>query len=116
VIDMIGDRDLGILRDAGSTGWLTDLLWRSAGRLGHGAHFLNDSVPMEDDHAPFLRAGVPASLLIDYDYSGADGVSFWHSAEDTLDKLSPRSLRIVGEVILDALAAVERESGERSRR
>jgi Zn-dependent M28 family amino/carboxypeptidase len=71
---------------------------------------------MEDDHAPFLRAGVPASLLIYYDYSGADGVSFWHSAEDTLDKLSPRSLRIVGEVILDALAAVERESGEKSRR
>jgi hypothetical protein len=101
VADMIGDRDLGIRREASSTAWLTDLLWRSAQRLGHGQHFLRESLAVEDDHAPFLRAGVPAALLIDFDYPP------WHTADDTLDKVSARSLQVVGEVLLDALPAIE---------
>jgi len=114
VIDMIGDRDLGILRDASSTTWLTDILWKSANRLGHGSHFLEEAVPMEDDHAPFLRAGVPTTLLIDYEYGKpAEGRQFWHSPDDTLDKLSPKSLETVGEVILEALPAIELELNRR---
>ena len=101
VADMIGDRDLAIRREAFSTPWLTDLIWTAARRLGHGAHFLDDPLPVEDDHAPFLRAGVPAALLIDFDYPP------WHTAEDTLDKVSARSLEIVGRVLLEALPAVE---------
>jgi Zn-dependent M28 family amino/carboxypeptidase len=101
VADMIGDRDLLIRPEAASTGWLTDLVFASARTLGYGAHFRGDPLPVEDDHVPFLRAGVPATLLIDFDYPP------WHTADDTLDKISAESLRIVGEVLLDALPAVE---------
>lgn len=114
VADMIGDRQLGIRREALSTPWLTELVWGSAARLGHQAHFLADQLTVEDDHAPFLQAGVPAVLLIDFDFPS------WHTAADTLDKVSPRSLQIVGEVLLDALPAVEarlaRDDGARRAR
>ncbi|HYE89462.1 MAG TPA: M28 family peptidase, partial [Terriglobales bacterium] len=60
VVDMIGDRDLAIRKEGYSTNWLTEIVWSTARRLGHGRHFLNDVMPVEDDHAPFLRAGVPA--------------------------------------------------------
>ena len=102
VVDMIGDRRLNIRREAASTPWLTDLLWGSATRLGHQAHFLNETLTVEDDHTPFLRAGIPSALLIDFDYE-----PYWHTPEDTLDKLSPRSLQVVGDVLLDALPALE---------
>ena len=102
VVDMIGDRRLNIRREAASTPWLTDLLWGSATRLGHQAHFLNETLTVDDDHAPFLRAGIPSALLIDFDYE-----PYWHTPEDTLDKLSPRSLQVVGDVLLDALPALE---------
>jgi Zn-dependent M28 family amino/carboxypeptidase len=101
VADMIGDRDLGIRREAASTGWLTDLVWESAHRLGHGRHFLPDTLGVEDDHAPFLRLGVPATLLIDFDFPP------WHTAQDTLDTISAQSLQTVGEVLLEALPAIE---------
>jgi glutaminyl-peptide cyclotransferase len=101
VTDMIGDRDLNIRREALSTSWLTDLVWESARRLGHGMHFLAEALTVEDDHEPFLRAGVPAMLLIDFDYPP------WHTAGDTLDKVSARSLQVVGDVLLDALPAIE---------
>ncbi|HSF06400.1 MAG TPA: M28 family peptidase [Methylomirabilota bacterium] len=100
VVDMIGDRDLGIRREGFSTPWLTELVWGSATRLGHQAHFLADRLTVEDDHVPFLKAGVPAALLIDFDFPP------WHTAADTPDKVSARSLQIVGEVVLDALPAV----------
>ena len=101
VADMIGDRDLGIRRESFSTDWLTDILWTAAARRGFGAHFLPGALAVEDDHAPFLRAGVPAALLIDFDYPP------WHTAGDTLDKVSSRSLAIVGGVLLEALPAIE---------
>lgn len=105
VADMIGDRDLNIQREAASTPWLTDLIWNSARRLGQGTHFLPDTRAVEDDHVPFLRAGVPAALLIDFDFPP------WHTVEDTLDKVSARSLQVVGDVLLDALPAIEERLG-----
>lgn len=111
LVDMIGDRDLVIRRESASASWLTDIVWASAARLGYGAHFHADTIPVEDDHVPFLRAGVPATLLIDFDYPP------WHTVEDTVDKVSARSLAVVGEVLLDALPSVEhylsRSSGGR---
>jgi glutaminyl-peptide cyclotransferase len=108
LVDMIGDRNLGILRDTYSTPWLTDVLWGTAARLGHGRHFLGTAMGVEDDHAPFLQAGVPAALLIDFDYPP------WHTADDTLDKISAQSLSVVGDVVLGALPAIERQlSGAR---
>jgi len=101
LMDMIGDGDLNIRRDTYSTPWLTDILWASAARLGFSKHFLNDPMPVEDDHAPFLKAGVAAALLIDFDYPP------WHTKDDTLDKVSARSLAIVGDVVLDAIPSIE---------
>jgi len=101
LVDMIGDRDLDIRREAHSAGWLTDIIWDAAARLGHGRHFLRDTRPVEDDHVPFLRLGVPATLLIDFDYPP------WHTVDDTLDKVSAQSLAVVGEVLLEALPSVE---------
>lgn len=101
VADMIGDRDLGIRREAASTPWMNDVIWASATRLGYAAHFLPDSLAVEDDHAPFMRLGIPAALLIDFDFPP------WHTAEDTLDKVSAQSLEIVGKVLLDALPGIE---------
>jgi Zn-dependent M28 family amino/carboxypeptidase len=105
VADMIGDRDLNIRREAASTPWLTDLVWESARRLGQRVHFLPDARAVEDDHVPFLRAGVPATLLIDFDFPA------WHTADDTLDKVSARSLQVVGDVLLDVLPVVEKRLG-----
>jgi Zn-dependent M28 family amino/carboxypeptidase len=101
LVDMIGDRNLAIRREASSAGWLTDIIWEAAARLGHGAHFLRDVMPVEDDHVPFLRAGVPATLLIDFDFPP------WHTAEDTLETLSATSLTIVGQSLLEALPSIE---------
>lgn len=105
VADMIGDRDLNIRREAASTPWLTDLVWDSARRLGQGTHFLPEARAVDDDHVPFLRVGVPSTLLIDFDFPP------WHTADDTLDKVSARSLQVVGDVLLHALPAIEERLG-----
>ena len=101
LVDMIGDRDLSINRDAHSAPWLTDIIWDAAARLGYGRHFSRELMPVEDDHVPFLKLGVPATLLIDFSYPP------WHTAEDTVDKVSAQSLGVVGEVLLEALPSVE---------
>jgi Zn-dependent M28 family amino/carboxypeptidase len=116
VVDMVGDRDLLLRREAAATPWLTDLVWATARRLGRGAAFRDESQPVDDDHRPFLEAGVPATLLIDFDYGGRPGENrYWHTAEDTLDKLSAESLATVGQVVLEALPAVEAELRRRER-
>lgn len=101
LLDMVGDRDLAFRKEAGSTPWLTDIVWSAARRAGHQAHFLDESTLIEDDHVPFLRAGVPAVDLIDLDYPA------WHTASDTLDQVSARSLQVTGEVVLAALPDIE---------
>jgi Zn-dependent M28 family amino/carboxypeptidase len=101
LVDMIGDRDLAIRRESQSTRWLTDLIWASAKRLGVSRHFLDESTPIEDDHVPFLEAGVPAVDVIDLDYPA------WHTPADTLDQVAARSLQVVGDVVLGALGDIE---------
>jgi Zn-dependent M28 family amino/carboxypeptidase len=116
VADMIGDRDLAIRRDTQSTPWLGELLWAVARRLGLERHFPDEPQTVQDDHAPFLDAGVAAALLIDLDYGGPPGRSaYWHTSEDTLEKLSADSLRVVGAVVLAALPAIEAELASRGR-
>ncbi len=103
LLDMIGDRHLNIRREESSTSWLTDLIWAAARRLGHGTAFSSKSFSIGgDDHYPFLAAGVPAVDVIDFDYPA------WHTAGDTLDAVSARSLQITGEVVLEALPAIEK--------
>jgi len=98
--DMIGDKDLDIDRDQNSTPWLQDLVGQAAARLGYQSHFFQRLNAVEDDHLPFARIGVPVADLIDFNY-GYNNV-FWHSPQDTVDKLSPQSLAIVGDVMLES--------------
>jgi Zn-dependent M28 family amino/carboxypeptidase len=101
LLDMIGDRNLNIRREENSTPWLTDIVWGVARKLGHQAHFITESMAVEDDHLHFLKAGVPSLDIIDLDYPA------WHTAQDTLDAVSARSLQIVGDVVVAALPEIE---------
>jgi glutaminyl-peptide cyclotransferase len=96
--DMVGEYNLQIPRESGSTKWLSDLVWDTAGRLGYKNIFVSREVGIEDDHDPFLARGVAAVDVIDYqDYVNQ---GYWHTSKDTLDKISPRSVAIAGHVIL----------------
>ncbi len=103
--DMIGDADLDILRDDSSTAWLEELVYRAASDLGYQSHFFAYETGVEDDHTPFARAGVPVADLIDFDYGYRNAL--WHSDQDTLDKLSPKSLKIVGDVVLETVRLLD---------
>jgi glutaminyl-peptide cyclotransferase len=105
--DMIGDADLNIERDENSTPWLEDLIYQAATRLGYQSHFFARTIPMEDDHKPFMQRNVPSADLIDFDY-GYNNV-FWHTAQDTVDKLSPKSLEIVGTVTLETVRMLDKK-------
>jgi glutaminyl-peptide cyclotransferase len=96
--DMIGQYDLQIERDSNSTPALTDLVWRTAARLGYGKLFVDSKTSVEDDHGPFLKRGVPSVDIIDL-----NGYSYWHTPQDTLDKVSAASLAAVGHVILETV-------------
>jgi hypothetical protein len=103
--DMIGDADLNIDRDTNSTPWLLDLIYSAATRAGYQSHFYARQGSITDDHMPFLQHGVPSADIIDLEY-GYNNV-FWHSPQDTVDKLSPRSLAIVGTVTLETLRMLD---------
>ncbi len=103
LLDMVGDRNLNIRRETTSTRWLTDIIWAAAQRRGHGHAFIDEPFSVGgDDHYPFLAAGIPAVDLIDLDYPA------WHTPGDTLDAVSARSLQITGDVVLEALPAIEK--------
>jgi Zn-dependent M28 family amino/carboxypeptidase len=106
-VDMIGDRDLAIAKDSLSSPVIGRLVWQVASDLGYGRHFLNQGTAVEDDHIPFARLGVPALDLIDFDY-GPDN-SWWHTEEDTMDKLSASSFQVVGDVVLETIRRLERQ-------
>jgi len=101
LVDMIGDRDLDIRRDTNSTPWLTNVIWETARRQNLDDYFITDSTRIEDDHLPFLAAGIPSVDIIDLDYEA------WHTAKDSLDAVSARSLQVVGDVVLGALPTIE---------
>jgi glutaminyl-peptide cyclotransferase len=105
LVDMIGDRDLRILRDTNSTAWLTDIIWAAARRMGR-REFVDEDTAIEDDHLPFLQAGVPSVDVIDLDYPA------WHEEGDTMDKVSAESLQAVGDVLLAALPEIEKRAGK----
>jgi len=106
-VDMIGDRDLGLGMDSFSSPEIGRLVWRVAADLGYGRHFLRKAIAVEDDHTPFARLGVRVLDLIDFDYGPAN--SWWHTSEDKLDKLDPRSFQVVGEVVLETLWRLEQQ-------
>jgi glutaminyl-peptide cyclotransferase len=94
IVDMIGDADLNIYMEQNSNPKLTLEIWKQAAGLGYAAQFI--PIPKHnliDDHMPFVQAGIPAVDLIDFNYP------YWHTTEDTIDKISSRSLQIVGETL-----------------
>jgi Zn-dependent M28 family amino/carboxypeptidase len=105
LVDMIGDDDLDIQRDTNSTPWLTDVVSQAATDLGYQSHFFQQTIAIEDDHIPFAKIGVPVVDLIDFDY-GYNNV-FHHTPEDTIDKLSPQSLAITGDVVLRTIQLLD---------
>jgi len=104
--DMIGDADLDIDRDDNSTPWLEDVVYEAATRLGYQSHFFARENAIDDDHRPFMKIGVPCADIIDinYGYNGA----YHHTPQDTIDKLSPRSIEIVGSVILETVRILDK--------
>lgn len=103
--DMIGQKNLQIPKETDSTKWLTELVWSTAARLGYGNVFVTRDMSIDDDHKPFLKRGVSAVDLIDFDGFQA----YWHTPQDTLDKISARNLGIVGHVVLESVAELQKK-------
>ena len=94
IVDMIGDADLNIYKERNSDPALTDEVWETARNLGHENKFIPQyKHSVLDDHTPFVQAGMPAMDIIDFDYP------YWHTTQDTLDKISAESLLAVGETL-----------------
>ncbi|HWY69906.1 MAG TPA: M28 family peptidase [Terriglobales bacterium] len=100
--DMIGDADLNIDQDANSSVRLQMIAFAAASHYGYQSHFYGRQTAIEDDHLPFRNVGIPVMDFIDLDYGYNN--SFHHTPEDTLDKLSPKSLEISGNAMLGTLA------------
>jgi Zn-dependent M28 family amino/carboxypeptidase len=108
---MIGPTDLRLKRETNSAKWLADIIWSTASRLGYRTVFLNESFPeLADDHISFRRRGVAATDIIDFEVQD----TYWHTPDDTLDKVDPRSLAIVGHVFVEILPELENRSGNSS--
>lgn len=102
--DMIGDKDLDIQRESNSTGWLVDLVRQAAEKFGDERYFFQSDEPVEDDHLPFVKRGVPSIDVIDLDYGPNN--SYHHTAQDTMDKVSARSLSIDGDVFVESIRLI----------
>jgi hypothetical protein len=105
LFDMIGDKNLRIPQEGNSiigAGEVVDLVWDTARKLGYGAIFVpfENNAPLIDDHVELQQAGIRAIDVVDFDYP------YWHTPNDTMDKISAQSLGIVGRL---ALALVARE-------
>ena len=104
--DMIGDRDLNILREARSEAAARDLndkIWKMAKALGYERHFLNAIMDVNDDHVPLIAKGFKIVDVIDLDYG--PGNSYHHSTQDTPDKVSAESLTAIGRLALALIRA-----------
>lgn len=103
LLDMMGYKNLQLKRDSMGSTWLADIIWRTGQEIGYGSTFVDGEEGVGgDDHEPFLKQGVDAVDLIQL-----NGYPYWHKADDTLDKISPRSMQIVGETIIASLPKIE---------
>jgi glutaminyl-peptide cyclotransferase len=122
LVDMVGDFPLQIFRESNSTSWLADIFWTKAAQLGHQNVFVPQNTGgIDDDHILFLNRKIPALDIIEYDdrpSSDAKGhrirnnfafPPYWHTTADTLDKVSPLSLAVVGHVLIEALPPLEQK-------
>lgn len=93
IVDMVGDEQLELPRELNSTPWLQSSIWQKAEELGYSQFMDQPGYRILDDHTPFLRDGIPAVDIIDFEYP------YWHTPQDTLDKVSGDSLKTVGETL-----------------
>lgn len=102
LLDMVGYKNLELGRDPMSTRWLQDIIWETGRELGHRTVFVDREEGVGgDDHEPFLREGVDAVDLIQL-----NSYPYWHKADDTIDKVSPKSMKIVGDTVLASLPKI----------
>ncbi len=101
ILDMIGDKDLLVEIPRNSTPSLADEVMNAAKICGSEKYFTFSQKYILDDHDPFLQAGIPAIDLIDFSFGPSN--LYWHSSEDSFDKLSPDSLAIVGDTVIRVL-------------
>jgi Zn-dependent M28 family amino/carboxypeptidase len=106
LVDMVGPTNPIYRREASSTGWLKDVIWSTAARLGYANVFINDSNSISDDHDPFLQRDIPAVDIIDFE---SPVLEYWHTPQDTLDKIDPRTLAITGHVLIESLPELEKK-------
>lgn len=104
-VDMVGDKNLHMVYDQNSTPSLRTLVWQVAESLGYASAFPRQPTATEDDHVPFINAGVRALDLIDFDSQS----TFWHTPRDTMDKLDPHSFEIVGQVVMKSIEELEQQ-------
>jgi glutaminyl-peptide cyclotransferase len=104
LLDMIGYKDLQLGRnEVMSTRWLIDAIWQTARETGHADVFVDEPENCDgDDCEAFLREGIESIDIIQL-----DTYPYWHKPEDTLDKISPGSLKVVGDVVLASLPRIE---------
>ena len=105
LLDMIGDKSLGVTRELGSAARLQDVIAQAAAQLGYSQYFFQDSMEIIDDHVSFANVGVPVVDVVDARFGRMgpefDGMGeFHHANTDTMDKVSQESLNIVGRTIL----------------
>ncbi len=101
--DIVGGRQARFQRESSSTPALVDLIWNTSAKLGYSAFFLNGSTSAQDDHDSFLKRGVPAVDVIgDFLNNG-----YWHTPQDSLDKISPKTLAITGHVFLESVKQLQ---------
>jgi Zn-dependent M28 family amino/carboxypeptidase len=105
-MDMIGDKDLDVMNDSNSGEALRQSVLSIADKLGDGKFFHKEPEGIDDDHMPFRASGVNVIDLIDFTYGPKN--AYWHTAGDTMDKLSPHSLQVVGDVVLELVKSLDR--------
>jgi hypothetical protein len=112
LLDMMGYKNLELGRDNLSTRWLQDIIWQTGRELGHGKVFVDRQEGVGgDDHQPFIAAGVAAVDLIQL-----TSYPYWHRADDTIDKVSSQSMKIVGETVLASLPKIAATAGKQTQK
>lgn len=105
LLDMIGDKDLNVGRETGSSSSLQNVIAQASNELGYSQYFFKYDTNIIDDHISFIKVGIPSVDVVDAQY-GRMGPSFdamgefHHTTADTMDKVSQHSLRVVGRTIL----------------
>jgi peptidase M28-like protein len=103
--DIVGNHTPHFKRESYSTKTLVEQVWATAKKVGYGNIFVDETFPVEDDHQSFLKRNVPSADVIDLDT--VNDVPYWHTPQDTLDKISAKTLAIVGHVFLESVKQLQ---------